>query len=223
MRSFNVKLLCCIGLLAGLAMIIGCGSGGDLLDEVGFRYSASVVTVLDGDEETSNLDFQSDDCDGNISTIDDDTNVYTWTMEVSVTSQTSTAQLRVNSFTVTLIPLDGLYLDDATLDYTPMTPITLPAQLGNLTYQYNTPLLLAAGSMSFTMPILWSPQDKFYYLDLLEEAPPTGAGLSATEALNSENSYTVRVVLHCSDSENSDFDITLPDTTISLWDVWRCS
>ena len=219
MRPFNVKLVCCIGLfIVAATIIIGCGSGSDLLDEVGYRYTAHVTTVIDGEEETSNLDIGADDCDLNASTPDDDTLVYSWTIALMVEADENTPDLRVNGFTVTLTPIDGLYEDDATGDMIPMTPITMPAQLGNLTYQYTTPLLMQNGSIEFTMPILWSPQDKFYYLDLLEDM----AGLSPTEALRSENSYTVHIVLHCSDKENNTFDVPVPDTTVSFWDVWRC-
>lgn len=62
MRPFNVKLWGCIGLLAGLAIILGCGSGTDLLDEVGYRYQISVASVEDRNVATSDIDvFQT--CD----------------------------------------------------------------------------------------------------------------------------------------------------------------
>lgn len=56
MRSFNVKLWSCIGVLAGLAIILGCGSGSDLLDEAGYRYQISLATPKDRNTATSDID-----------------------------------------------------------------------------------------------------------------------------------------------------------------------
>ena len=65
MRPFNVKLLCCIGLLAGLAVVIGCGAGGDLLDETGQRYTANIA-IQELDEETLSVDVIQDFCDTDV-------------------------------------------------------------------------------------------------------------------------------------------------------------
>ena len=61
MRPFNVKLLCCMGLFCS-AIILGCGSGGDLLDEPGQRYTANIA-IKDLDEETISVDVIQSMCD----------------------------------------------------------------------------------------------------------------------------------------------------------------
>lgn len=63
MRSFNVKLWSCIAILTVLAMIVvGCGSGNDLLDEVGQRYTAS-IEIEDNGEGTLTVDIARELCD----------------------------------------------------------------------------------------------------------------------------------------------------------------
>lgn len=62
MRSFNVTLCCCIGLLAGLAIFTGCGSDTDLLDETGQRYTANIA-IQDLNAETLTVDVIQDFCD----------------------------------------------------------------------------------------------------------------------------------------------------------------
>ena len=70
MRSFNVKLWGCIGLFAGFAIILGCGSGSDLLDESGYRYQISSAVPQDRDVDTSDIDiFQT--CDDVVSNGDE--------------------------------------------------------------------------------------------------------------------------------------------------------
>ena len=61
MRPFNVKLLCCMGLFCS-AIILGCGSGGDLLDEPGQRYKANIA-IKDLEEERLTVDVIKDYCE----------------------------------------------------------------------------------------------------------------------------------------------------------------
>jgi hypothetical protein len=72
MRPFNVKLLGCIGLILISAMVIqGCGSGNDLLDEVGGRNVFELTLSDAGEEGVHEIDiFQTADCDGDLTTTD---------------------------------------------------------------------------------------------------------------------------------------------------------
>jgi hypothetical protein len=72
MRPFNVKLLGCIGLILISAMVIhGCGSGNDLLDEVGGRNVFELVLSDAGEEGSHEIDIvQNPDCDGDLTTSD---------------------------------------------------------------------------------------------------------------------------------------------------------
>jgi len=65
MRPFNVKLLGCIGLILISAMVIhGCGSGNDLLDEVGGRYVFDLELADGGEDAVHQIDLvQILDCD----------------------------------------------------------------------------------------------------------------------------------------------------------------
>jgi hypothetical protein len=53
-----------------LAIIVGCGSGGDLLDEVGQRYTAT-LEIEDFAGLDLAIDIAQDDCDANATTTDD--------------------------------------------------------------------------------------------------------------------------------------------------------
>jgi len=132
MRAFHVKLWGCIGLLAGFAIILGCGSGTDLLDEVGYRYQISVVVPSDRNVDTSDIDvFQT--CDDVLSNGDEDEDsitkaqvaltflseketpdvwVYHITMEYTLLESTgtpaATPSIPTNAFNVDIfIPGDG--------------------------------------------------------------------------------------------------------------------
>lgn len=62
MRRFSVKQFCCLGFLAGLMIILGCGSSGDPIDESGYRYQITTASVEDRNAETNDIDIWQD-CD----------------------------------------------------------------------------------------------------------------------------------------------------------------
>lgn len=62
MRPLNVKLLCCISFLIGVAIFAGCGGSSDPLDEIGYRYQILGAVTEDRDETTTDIDLWQD-CD----------------------------------------------------------------------------------------------------------------------------------------------------------------
>jgi hypothetical protein len=102
MRPFNVKLLGCIGLLIGLAGIIGCGSS-DLLDEVGQRYSAT-VEIQDFSDIDLGIDIAQDDCDLDATTTDDGEDYGPAIANVTISVATNTPGITLQSYTIEYIP-----------------------------------------------------------------------------------------------------------------------
>lgn len=99
MRSFNVKLWGCIGTICVVAMIIGCG-GGDLLDETGQRYSASIA-IKDLGEETLTVDVIQSYCDSDVEDYGDAT------AAVSVTVSEDALGITLESYSIEYIPLES--------------------------------------------------------------------------------------------------------------------
>ena len=99
MRSFNVKLWGCIGIICVMAMIIGCG-GGDLMDETGQRYTASVA-IQDLGENTLNIDVIQNFCDSDPEDYGD------VSAEVSVGVSADALGITLQGYTIEYIPLES--------------------------------------------------------------------------------------------------------------------
>jgi hypothetical protein len=100
MRSFNVKLWGCIGTICVMAMIFGCGSGNDLLDETGQRYTASIA-IQDLDEETLTVDAIQDFCDDDVEDFGDAT------ASVTVGVSTDAPGITLQSYVLEYFPLES--------------------------------------------------------------------------------------------------------------------
>lgn len=99
MQVFNVKLWGCIGIFCVVAMIIGCGSG-DLLDEPGQRYTASIA-IKDLDEETLTIDVIQSFCDMVVEDFGDAT------ASVKIGVSTNAAGITMQGYTIEYIPLES--------------------------------------------------------------------------------------------------------------------
>ncbi len=76
MQLFSVKRFCRMGLLAGLIIIMGCGSGGDPIDESGYRYQIITASIEDRNAVTSDIDVWRD-CDNDYDNGADDEDLLT--------------------------------------------------------------------------------------------------------------------------------------------------
>jgi hypothetical protein len=138
MRSVNVKLWGCIGSLMVLAMIIfGCGSGNDLLNEVGQRYSAN-VEIVDNAEPRLTIDIAQDLCDS------------TWedygpsSANVTISVASDAPGITLQSYTIDYIPQLS-----ATGD--PTVPTVMPEDLATpLPAAYNIDIP-SGGSATFSI------------------------------------------------------------------------
>jgi hypothetical protein len=99
MRPFSVKLFDCIGTICVVAMILGCG-GGDLLDETGQRYTASIA-IQDLDEETLTVDVIQTFCDDTPEDFGDAT------AEVTVGVSADAPGITLQSYVLEYIPLES--------------------------------------------------------------------------------------------------------------------
>jgi hypothetical protein len=121
MRQFNVKLWGCIGLLAGLSIILGCGSGTDLLDQTGYRYQISLAVPEDRNVSTSDIDvYQS--CNDVYSDGDEDEDSITKAqVEVTFQSQSDTPDIWVYRVQIEYTLLEAF----GTPDNTPVIPTNI--------------------------------------------------------------------------------------------------
>lgn len=105
MRPFNVKLLGCIGLFMVFTMIIGgCGSGNDLLDPVGQRYTAS-IEIEDFSGLDLAVDIAQDDCDMDATTTDDWEDYGTAIANVTIAVAANAPGITLQSYAIEYIPL----------------------------------------------------------------------------------------------------------------------
>lgn len=104
MYTAKAKLYCFVGLIAGLLLIMGCGST-DPLDEQGGTFTFNLVAIDGGDDNTHDIDvIRNLDCDADPTTADPEP--YTGVQgEISVTvSANSTTGIEIESFRVDYIP-----------------------------------------------------------------------------------------------------------------------
>jgi hypothetical protein len=111
MRPFNVKLWSCIGLLIGFligsAIIIGCGSGNDLLDEVGGRTVVDLSLSDAGNSGVHEIDIvQNLDCDGDPTTNDPE-DFFEVTGTITVTVADDAPGLTMLSYVVNYYAVPG--------------------------------------------------------------------------------------------------------------------
>ena len=163
MRAFNVKLLGCIGLFIVLAMLInGCGSGNDLLDEVGGTTTFNLELSDGGDDNTQQLDiFQILDCDDN-GTFDDPEDPLTPVFgTVTVTVSETAPGMSFLSYVVNFIPVPTVGEDNIAY-----TPPTLTSKSG----QFNSFDVDSASSGSDSFIIMTVDQKQYVYTQLLLNA-----------------------------------------------------
>jgi len=212
MRSFNVKILGCIGLLAALAIILGCGSGNDLLDTTAFQYSASIVPQ-DGEEKTWDIDVVQAACDA--TTAED---FFDMAAVATVETDSTAPDLRINSYVVQVTPKQGVYSQDLGATWISFSPPTLSSALTSLTYLDDTVVLNSGGTLEFDA-LIWTAGQKRLYLSEIQAALSN----NSTYAQFARTQYNVHVTFYATTIENDD-DITMDaDMTIYLTNVNRCS
>jgi hypothetical protein len=184
MRPFNVKLLGCIGLFMVLAMLInGCGSGNDLLDEVGGRTTFD-MELLDGDEDNvQQIDVSEiQDCNGD-GTLDDPEDPLTPVLgEIIVTVASDSPGLSLLSYVVNYIPV--LTVDENNVYQTPVTILSKSGQFNSFNVDSG-----GEGSDSF---IIMTLGQKAVVYDYLAVTPTLVTAL-----------YTIEVVLTYQDYEGN--------------------
>ncbi len=232
MRPFNVKLLCCIGLLVGLGIIIGCGSDGDLLDQAGTRYSAYAVPNDNG-EDTQEIDVWQDVCDTN-GTYED---FLPFDVSVVITTDTTAVDFYIESYDVSFRPNEGTYCEESTpgCDYVDLFASELPTLTGTVLnprhYNYSSPRILKNSTVTLSGLLVWTQGDKAFYGETLLNNPLlgeevtnylTGAGLGYYEARTADFTYDMQVILNCKTVENEDFSITTPWTPVHFANFDNC-
>ncbi len=199
MRPFNMKLLCCIGLLMGVAMIIlGCGSGGDLLDQPGYRYTA-YMTLEDADEENViEIDiYQIPDCNGD--GVTDDPEPFTDVL--------ATINIDVDE------DAPGITLKGYTIEY---IPLLSPDSGGVYRLGPNLIDLTDHGSFNFHIPSNGTGSFPITCMSYDTKNDLLSHMLTDADLLNLEVArYTIRITLHFEDDYLEDRDIVV-DRTVDL-------
>ena len=157
MRSFKVKLWGSIVLLAGFAIVLGCGSGTDLLDDIGYRYRISSANPSDRGAETKDIDVWHD-CDNDLSNGDDG--------EDSLTAATVTLAFKSNTDEADIFVYQ-IQTDFTLSKYSgPVAPPELPSNTSSVNI-----FVPGNGGSSDPQEIdLLSPADKLAYTDTITDA-----------------------------------------------------
>lgn len=222
MRPNGNKLISAIGLLVTLSLLIGCGSGNDLLDQEETRYSAYAQPFDGGEESTNEIDVVQDVCD---TETDATTGVVTITYEpflpfdVNVIVESdldSGAEFIVESYEVSLRANHGSYLNVAT--WVTIAAAAMPGltdtDLNPLSYSTSSPVITPGSTVTLDLPV-WSQGDKVAYGFVVLSAIGTSVG-------NTDFFYDVRVVLHCRNIEDDVFQITTPWTPVHFSNFDNC-
>lgn len=204
MRPFNVKLLCSIGLLIGLAVTMGCGSGSDLLDEPGDRYTAFMSLTDAQDDDVLNIDvFFNPDCDGN--GVFDDPEPFTDVIAyINIAVSANAPGITLRSYTIEYIPLlspdsNGVYrLGPDLIDLTDHGSFTIHVSSnGEATFPITCMSMDTKNDLAFHMV--------------------TDADLANLEVAR----YTIRITLHFEDDSLEDRDIIV-DRTVDMSSYDNC-
>ena len=229
MRPFNVMLVCCIGLLIGLAAIIGCGSGGDLLDEPGTRYNAYAVPQ-DGDEDTQEIDVWQGDCNG---TPED---FWPFDVKIVIEADSTAADFTVVSYDVYFRPNEGTYCDADTVigcDSQDLSAAELPVLTGTVLnprhFTNSDPVIQSGNVLTLDGLLVWTQGDKYFYGNTAINVDPLNGNYVAIDGITviekrvtADLTYDMQVVLHCRSAENEDFTITTPWTPVHFADFNNC-
>jgi hypothetical protein len=207
MRSFNVKHWSCIGILAVLAAIfVGCGSGNDLLDEVGQRYTAS-VEIEDNGEGTLTVDIAQDMCDS------DWEDYGPAIANVTIAAATDAPGITLQSYTIEYIPQ---------LSPNSLNVLVMPPDLADgFTGSYSVDIA-PGGSSTFSLTCISSDTKEEYR---------TKAGWTVVDNRPTEyywvkpqleeGRYTIRFTFNFLNTEGQTETIT-KDATVWLGDFDNC-
>ena len=126
MRPFNVKLCGCIGSLILMLIISGCGSGNDLLDEVGGRTTYDLTLGDGGDDDVLQVDIsQITDCNGDGATDDPEDPLTPVLGEITVSVASDAPGLTLLSYVVNFIRIPTVDMNN-----TAQTPVQLASNSG---------------------------------------------------------------------------------------------
>lgn len=128
MRPFNGKLLCCIGLLIGMAVIAGCGSSNGPLDPVGQQYTATIAVQDPFTDNDLSVDIAQDDCDMNATTNDDWEDYGPVSAYVVIEAAEDVPGITIQSYTIQYIALPS---PDGTGAVVMPPALTSPPLVGN--------------------------------------------------------------------------------------------
>lgn len=234
MRPFNVKLIiCCIGLIAGIVVaVMGCGSGGDLLDEVGTQYNAYAIPQENA-KDVQEIDVVFRDCDDNATTSDSETN-YPLNVKVVIETDKNAAPFYIERYDVNFRANHGTYLEMGD-QYQDLTAAEMPSLSGTIlnpvSYEYSSQVIQANSTVTLSGLLVWANGDKVYYLNNVlhnyalfgELVLITPGGYYFYEEDFADLVYDMQVTLHCVTGDDERFTITTPWTPIHFLDVDQCS
>jgi hypothetical protein len=215
MRPISIKLMSIIGLMVTLLLFVGCGGGGDLLDEVGNRYHGTAIPK-DNDDTTRDIDVVwNTNCDNDATTIDPEP--YTGFI-VSVTIESDTTAVtgdtfNVESYTVSFRPNHGSYYA------TGVVAADMPDLIGSTLnpIRHNTSLLVEPGTSGDTIELpVWTVGDKDVYGAIVSSMP------AFDDVGNTVFVYDIQVVLNCRTADDETFTITTPWTPLNFAGYNNC-
>lgn len=219
MRPISTKLMRIIGLMVTLLIFVGCSGGGDLLDEVGNRYHATILPI-DNEEPTYDIDVVWDtDCDNDATTVDPEP-FTDFILQMTIESDTTVDSgdiFNVESYTVTLRPNRGAYTTGGSTSG--VVAADMPDLVGTTInpIRQNISLLVEPGTDGDTIDLLaWTQGDKFTYGTIVASMP------SFTSVAATDFVYDVQVVLNCRTADDETFTITTPWTPVNFSGFDNC-
>ena len=210
-----------IAMIFGAMWMMSCG-GADPLDEERFRYKADIASLMNGGEDTRDVDISVQTCDDG-----SDENIGKFVARVRITANFEVPDMQVVGYTYRLAPISGKYYESDGASPSVVTPEDafppeLTAPLSPRTHSYNSPVVTEGESIEFEIDI-WTQTDKVYYnrnflfgLGYDEEinqerfdenGTSLGVFLVGYESDFTQFQYDLFLTLHCHDSEGNDFDI----------------
>lgn len=212
MRPISIKLMGIIGLVVTLFIFTGCSESTDVLDEMVTRYHG-VASSVDGDSSTDEIDvWQNPDCDGDPTTPDAEP-FYSFNAQVVIDSDSTGAEFRVESYSVSLRPNHGS--NNGSEVPSSQMPLLTGTTLNPISANTSSPLVTPGGSVTLNL-LIWTQGDKEVYTTIVEALP------GVTSVLATDFWYDIQVVLNCRTVEDSTFQITTPWTPVHFAGFDNC-
>jgi hypothetical protein len=229
MRRPFVKYIGIMGIIIGLALMIGCGDS-DVLDESATRYNAT-ATPWWNDDSSNSVDVVFVLCDAADPASGEP--LLPFGAKIVVESDATGQPFTIYGYEVRFRNNHGTYYEEGLGwdDLSAAEMPTLTGQLNNMTYSHSSPVIEANGTYTVEGLPIWSGGDITYYLNaflaaqsfLDEEALTLVPAGDWYEYHTTSFTYDMQITLKCRTSaEDQEFEIETPWTPVNFTNVNNC-